>query len=97
MKACENAQLQNYEGGGAPHGDGACDYGKDMAKKSLAEKWRRCLPGCHCFYGDFFAFHQSVEICANLWIKRFEASTTRGLVLYSTAIFDPQIFLPQNF
>ena len=41
---------------------------------------------------DVFAFHQSAEICANLWIKLFEASTPRGLARYSAAIFDPQIF-----
>ena len=40
----------------------------------------------------FFAFHQSVEICANLWIELFEASSIRGLARYSTAIFDLQVF-----
>ena len=39
-----------------------------------------------------FVFNQSVEICANLWIKPFEPSSTRGLVRDHTAIFDPQIF-----
>ena len=63
-----------------------------MAKKSLAEKWRHCLPCRQFFALDFFAFHQSVEICGNLWIKPLEPSSTRGLVRYHTAIFDPQIF-----
>ena len=63
-----------------------------MAKKWRAEKWRHCLPCRHFFDGDFFAFHQSVEICANLWIKLFEPSSIRGLVRDSTAIFDLQVF-----
>ena len=63
-----------------------------MAKKWRAEKWRRCLPGRHFLPEIFFAFHQSVEICANLWIKPLERLSTRGLVRYRTAIFDPQIF-----
>ena len=51
------------------------------------------LPAVSPFFAlDFFAFHQSVEICANLWIKPFEPSSTQGLVRDSTAICDPQIF-----
>jgi hypothetical protein len=38
-----------------PHGDGARDYGKDMAKKSLAEKWRHRLPCRQFFAAVFFA------------------------------------------